>query len=75
MAEPQLIVIDQSRLDRIEEMLREALKRPEPPKREWGTVSEAARHYRVTDSTVRRWISDGRVEARGVGKARRVRLD
>ena len=42
----------------------------------WGTVADAAREFRVGESTVRRWIRDGRVRSEKVGgHRRRVALD
>lgn len=45
------------------------------PRPEWVSVPVAAKAKGVTPATVRRWINEGRIEARGVGKAREVRLD
>lgn len=50
------------------------LRRRIEPQEEWLTIREAAERANVTTATVRRWINDGRVEAKGYGKARRVRL-
>lgn len=41
---------------------------------EWMTVAQAAAALDVSDATIRRRIRSGEIEARGVGKTRRVRL-
>jgi len=53
--------------------LRELRQKIDPPK-EWVTVHEAADQFGVSVGTVRRWISEGRIEAKGKGKAKRVRV-
>lgn len=42
------------------------------PKPEWLTISEAASKLRVSESTIRRRIDQGDLEAKGAGKLRRV---
>jgi len=44
------------------------------PAPEWVCIKEAARRKGVTEDTVRRWIRDGQIEARGAGRLREVRL-
>lgn len=56
------------RMDRIERRL-EALK----PESEWVSIPEYAREKGVTARTVRNWIAQGRLEARGSGMTREVR--
>lgn len=53
--------------------IRELRQRIDPP-REWVSVAEAAGQYGVSPATIRRWISEGKMETKGAGKARRVRL-
>lgn len=74
-----MIVIDSDELDRIiarhiaplAQALHSATVTPAP---EWVTIPEAAQLRGVTTSTVRRWITEGRVVARGSGRNRQVRL-
>ncbi|SIT74522.1 hypothetical protein [Pontibaca methylaminivorans] len=56
------------RMDRIERRL-EALK----PESEWVSILEYAEAKGVMPRTVRNWIAQGRLEARGSGMAREVR--
>lgn len=37
---------------------------PDIRKKEWYTVIEVAEYFQVDDSTVRRWIRDGRLPAK-----------
>ena len=53
--------------------IRDLRAKLDPPK-EWVSVQEAADHYGVTPATIRRWISEGNLQAKGSGKARRVRI-
>ena len=53
--------------------IQELSKRIAPPA-EWRSLPDAADHYGVTPGTVRRWIAEGRIEAKGSGKARKVRV-
>lgn len=75
--EPTLIAVDTSTFRELVREVRELRQRVdtliEPP-REWVSVLEAAEHYRVDASTIRRWVRDGRIEARDSGKARRIRV-
>mgnify|MGYP001549172770 CR=1 FL=1 len=52
----------------------EALRETVAPD-EWRSVTDAAACYGVSESTVRRWIAAGRIEARGAGKTRQVRCE
>lgn len=51
----------------------QSLKRKVDPPKEWLTVKEYAAAYNVGVSTVYRWIEEGKVETKGVGKQRRIR--
>jgi len=53
----------------------DALGRRVAPPPEWLTIREAAETLGVAESTVRRWAKDGQIEARGSGKARRVKVN
>jgi excisionase family DNA binding protein len=74
----QLAIIDLAALERLEKRLDTVLRLLEgvkaTPRPEWVTVNEAARALKVSPDTIRRQIRDGKMEARGAGKARRVRL-
>lgn len=74
-----MIAIDQAQLDRIERQLAEIAARLDGatvhPAPEWLPIPMAARAKGVTTATVRRWITEGRIEARGSGRLREVRLD
>lgn len=41
---------------------------------EWVTVQEAARNLDCSPDTIRRRVERGEMEAKGAGKARRVRM-
>jgi Helix-turn-helix domain len=73
-----LIAVDANRLDRLEQQmaaltaaLHGATVIPRP---EWVRVSRAAELLNVSPSTIRRQINLGQLEAKGNGKARRVRV-
>ena len=74
----QLIAIDPTALDELTAEVRalraelSAVRVDHQP--QWLTVPEYAKRMNVTTRTVRDWIAAGRVEARGAGKAREVRL-
>ncbi|EBA05980.1 hypothetical protein SSE37_25268 [Sagittula stellata E-37] len=40
----------------------------------WLTVHDAAMKYRVSESTINRWVQAGRMEAKGAGASRRVKM-
>lgn len=40
----------------------------------WSTIQQSADHYQVSTKTIRRWITDGRIEAKRVGP-RLIRVD
>lgn len=44
------------------------------PAPEWLTISEAARKMEVDRTTIHRWADTGRIEVRGSGKTRRVKV-
>ena len=51
-----------------------ALRDKVSPPREWVTIQEAAEMNGVTTATIRNWIKAGQLEAKGRGKARRVKV-
>ncbi|WP_164989274.1 helix-turn-helix domain-containing protein [Roseovarius sp. A46] len=53
--------------------IRDLRQKIEPPQ-EWLNVADAAKHFKVSTSTIRRWIKEGRIEAKGSAKRRQVRL-
>lgn len=59
------------RLDAIERRLTAVAMQPQD---EWLAVPEAAARCGVSESTIRRRIASGSLEAKGSGKMRRVRL-
>ena len=74
----QLAIIDIAALDRLEkrmEAMQRLLERSTViPRPEWVSISEAAAFKKCSASTIRRMIDAGELEARGAGKARRVKL-
>lgn len=40
---------------------------------QWLTISEAAKKYKTSKSTINRWVQEGRLIAKGAGASRRVR--
>lgn len=69
----QLIVLQPAEWAELQERLARIEERLNPPQ-EWLSVTDAAAKLGCTESTVRRKIAAGEVEARGTGKTRRVRL-
>ncbi len=65
--------------EEIREAVRELLGAEAPAanklRRELLTYEEAAAEVSVSPSTIKRWVRDGLLPARGKGKLRRVRLD
>jgi excisionase family DNA binding protein len=46
------------------------------PTPRWGTMNQAAEEYGVSRRTIQRWLADGTLVGRRIGKAAvRVRLD
>ena len=76
---PQFIAIDPDRLAAVEAKLDLLLARTEratiTPAPRWVTVAEYADIRDCSDATVRRWIKNGVVEARGAGRRREVRVE
>lgn len=75
---PQLIAIDANALadlvaevQELKSIVQQARIQPAP---QWLTVKEYAAHVGKSESTVNRWIANGEVETKTVGKARMVRL-
>lgn len=75
----QLIAVDATALnelmkkvDRLETLISEANI---TPREKWLSIKDAAHVLKCDPSTVRRKISIGELEAKGTGKARRVKLD
>lgn len=48
--------------------------RPLILKAEWLSVQEAQDEYNASRSTINRWVQIGRMEAKGAGSSRRVRM-
>ena len=73
-----LIAVDADALARVEAKLDSLLQMLErskiTPTPDWVSISEAARINEVSATTIRRWIDLGQIEARGAGKARRVKI-
>jgi hypothetical protein len=74
----QLIAIDadalkdmQAQLQELKSIVLAARFQPEP---KWLPVREYANHVGKSESTVNRWIANGEVEAKTVGKTRMVRV-
>jgi excisionase family DNA binding protein len=61
----------EAKLDRLTAMIEGATVSPAP---EWVSMSEAARRKGVHRSTIDRWIKEQRLQARGAGKLREVRV-
>ncbi len=60
-----------AKLDRLEKKLDGATVIPKP---EWVSITEAAKHYGKHPDTINRWVERGKLEARGEGSLRRVRI-
>jgi excisionase family DNA binding protein len=74
----QMIAIDARALDalkadiaELKEILRHSQIQPAP---EWVSISQAARILECSETTIRRRIDRGEMEAQGAGKARKVRV-
>lgn len=74
----QLIAIDAGALENLisevrslRDEVRAAKFQPDP---KWLTVKEYANHVGKSESTVNRWIAQGEVEAKTIGKTRMVRV-
>ena len=76
--EPQMIIVDNSRLDRLEAHMAAIAKllmnSQIKPKEEWLTISEAVEEYGLCASTIYRKARAGEIEVKGTGKARRYRF-
>ena len=74
----QLVLVDAGDLAALREQVARLERRIDgatiTPAPEWVPVPEAARRLHVSPQTVHRWIREGRIEAKGAGKARRVRV-
>lgn len=74
----QFTLVPVDRIDRLEAQIDKLLRIVErstvTPAPEWVSVSEAARIEGCSATTIRRMVDAGKLEARGAGKARRVRL-
>lgn len=55
----------------LKEILRHSQIQPAP---EWVSISQAARILECSETTIRRRIDRGEMEAQGAGKARKVRV-
>ncbi|HCO91066.1 MAG TPA: hypothetical protein DIT40_08850 [Alphaproteobacteria bacterium] len=58
-------------IQRLTDMLQGAQVIPAP---EWVSIQEAAKHHGRTARTIRDWIDAGKLEARGSGRCREVRI-
>ena len=74
----QLALIDISALNDLRadlaEVKRLLARSSVQPLPEWVTIPQAAHIKNCSDETIRRWIREGRIEAKGKGKARRVKV-
>jgi hypothetical protein len=61
----------ESRIERLCAALEAVQVQREP---EWMPVKDYATKYDVTPRTVNRWIDEGKLKARGSGRAREVKL-
>lgn len=73
MTEQTMIVLRPAEWRELKDRLARIEERLSPPK-EWWSIPEAATRLGCTESTVRRKIARGEIEAKGTGKTRRVRL-
>jgi len=75
--QPTLIAVDPAALEAVTAELR-ALRAEvaalHEPRNEWLTIPQAATRLECSTDTIRRRIASGEIEARGIGKTRRVRL-
>lgn len=69
-------MIEQAVARAVEPLVREVqtLREKIAPQKEWVSIKEAARIKSVSQDTIRRHIAAGRIEARGTGKMKEVRL-
>lgn len=76
MTDIALIKLDDLRRIVRDEMaaLLEQQRREAPPPSEWIQVHEFAARHKVTVRTVNNWVASGRVEARGAGPLRQIRV-
>lgn len=70
----QMIAVDAEALRELHRKLDRIEARLDGQHEEWLPVKLAAQKLEVSEATVRRWIKTGQIEAKGAGKARRVRV-
>ncbi|MBO9467036.1 helix-turn-helix domain-containing protein [Tropicibacter sp. R15_0] len=74
----QLIAVDAGALDalvaEVKALRQEVQAARITPENEWITIPKAAQRLEVSESTIRRRIGSGEIEAKGSGKMRLVRL-
>lgn len=61
----------ESRIERLCAALEAVQVQREP---EWLKVNDYAKRFEITPRTVNRWIDEGKLKARGAGRAREVKL-
>ena len=61
----------ESRIERLCAALEAVQVQREP---EWLKVNDYAKRFEITPRTVNRWIDEGKLKARGSGRAREVKL-
>ena len=75
----KIVVADQGEIDALRAELRAIRSILEgatiTPAPEWVSIERACEIYRVGKSTIYRKINDGSLEAKGVGKMRRVKIE
>lgn len=79
LADQNVTVVPVDMLDRLYQKLESIEKRIESatitPAPKWVSIKDASEHFGVNRSTIHRWIEDGKLTAKGAGRARRVYLD
>lgn len=61
----------ESRIERLCAAIEAVQVQREP---EWMKVNDYAKRFEITPRTVNRWIDEGKLKARGSGRAREVKL-
>lgn len=58
----------------IRQIIREEIRAVVASEPAWLQVSQAAQKLGVSENTIRRWAREGRIETKGAGKARLVKV-